>query len=103
MIAFLLQSIVFALIGLQLRGIPSPGCTATHPGIWSSTPRLVTLAVIVVRFAWIMPTTYPAAALPRRIRAATRSLPAVAGHRSWCPGPGCAAWCRWRAPRSRYP
>jgi Na+/H+ antiporter len=66
MIAFLLQSVVFALIGLQLRGILA-GLHGYAPGDLVFYAAVVTLAVILVRFAWIMPTTY-LQRLPRRIR-----------------------------------
>lgn len=60
MIAFLLQGIVFALIGLQLRqilvslhGYP-PGDLALYAG-------MITLVVTLVRVVWVFPATY----LPR--------------------------------------
>ncbi len=67
MIAYLLQGIVFALIGLQLRGILA-GLHGYAPGELVLYAAVVTLAVILVRFAWILPTTY-LQRLPRRIRA----------------------------------
>ncbi|WP_018686662.1 Na+/H+ antiporter [Actinokineospora enzanensis] len=51
----LLESLVFALIGLQLRSV----IAEAHPdGALLAASGVVLLAVIVVRFAWIFPTTH---------------------------------------------
>jgi NhaP-type Na+/H+ or K+/H+ antiporter len=59
-IAFVLQGIVFALIGLQLRQILS-GLHGYSPADLAWYASMVTLAAILVRIAWV----FPAAYLPR--------------------------------------
>jgi CPA1 family monovalent cation:H+ antiporter len=87
---FLLEGLVFLLVGLQLRevltGLDEPLGTIT----------MVTGAVLVVtfltRFVWVFPATYLARLVPgivvgtRRPRHASRSSSA---------GPGCAGWSPW--------
>ncbi|MFE1734957.1 Na+/H+ antiporter [Streptomyces bacillaris] len=62
MAAFILESTVFALIGLQLpfvlKGLEAPG-TARALGY----AAIVFVTVVVIRFAWV----YPATCLPRRL------------------------------------
>lgn len=67
MVAFILESAVFALIGLQLpfvlRGL---GTYAVTDALWYAVA--VFLAVVVVRFIWVYPATYLPRWLSRRIR-----------------------------------
>jgi monovalent cation/hydrogen antiporter len=68
MIAFLLQGIVFALIGLQLRQILA-GLHGHSPGRLALYAAGVTATVIVVRIIWVFPTAY----LPRLLFPAIRA------------------------------
>lgn len=67
MVAFILESAVFALIGLQLpfvlKGLGSFG-------VWEALgyAAIVFLAVVVVRFVWVYPATYLPRWLSRRVR-----------------------------------
>lgn len=63
MVDFLLESVVFALIGLQLRSVVE-GLNAGDRSPWEVAwaAVLVTVVVILARFAWVFPATY----LPRR-------------------------------------
>ncbi|MFJ6460556.1 Na+/H+ antiporter [Streptomyces sp. NPDC091387] len=67
MVAFVLESAVFALIGLQLpfvlRGL---GTYAVADALWYAVA--VFLAVVVVRFIWVYPATYLPRWLSKRIR-----------------------------------
>ncbi|MFJ6849877.1 Na+/H+ antiporter [Streptomyces sp. NPDC091271] len=67
MVAFVLESAVFALIGLQLpfvlRGLGSYGVSEAF-----GYAVLVFVAVVVVRFVWVYPATYLPHWLSRRIR-----------------------------------
>jgi CPA1 family monovalent cation:H+ antiporter len=60
MIAYLLQGVVFALIGLQLRQILAGlhGYSAAELALYAGA---VTLTLIVIRIVWVFPTVY----LPR--------------------------------------
>ena len=61
MVAFLLNGLLFLLVGLQLRGIVA-ALPANHPfGLLILTASLISLVVIVTRIAWVFPATY----LPR--------------------------------------
>jgi len=68
LLAFLLTSLVFILIGLQLSGIVGrlAGYTASELALYAT---LVSVVAIAVRFAWIYPATY----LPRLVSATLRS------------------------------
>ncbi len=67
MVTFLLEGLVFALIGLQLpRVVQALGDDASQALV---TAALVTVTVVVVRFAWVFPATY----LPRRLSRAVRT------------------------------
>ena len=76
-LVFLLNGLLFLLIGLQLRGI-----LATIAGhslltlIWQAL--LISLAVIAVRLAWV----FPAASLPRLVSARLRARDPYPGWRS---------------------
>ncbi|WP_431933999.1 Na+/H+ antiporter [Nonomuraea jabiensis] len=68
MIAYLLQGVVFALIGLQLRQILAGlhGHSAVELALYAGA---VTLTLIVVRIVWVFPTVYLPRLLFPRIRA----------------------------------
>ncbi|MDK0522122.1 Na+/H+ antiporter [Streptomyces sp. ML-6] len=67
MVAFVLESSVFALIGLQLPFVlKGLGAYDTGDAVWWAV--LVFLAVVVVRFLWVYPATYTPRWLSRRIR-----------------------------------
>jgi Na+/H+ antiporter len=68
MIAFVLQGIVFALIGLQLRHILAQ-LHGYSPGQLARYAAVVTLVVIGVRIAYVFPATYLPRLLFPRIRA----------------------------------
>lgn len=67
MVAFVLESVVFALIGLQLsfvlRGL---GTYGVGEALWYAFAVFV--AVVVVRFVWVYPATYLPRWMSRRIR-----------------------------------
>ncbi|MFE7355829.1 Na+/H+ antiporter [Streptomyces sp. NPDC057543] len=67
MVAFILESAVFALIGLQLPFVlKGLGTYAVADALWYALA--VFLAVVVVRFLWVYPATYLPRWLSRRIR-----------------------------------
>ncbi|MFD4759980.1 Na+/H+ antiporter [Streptomyces sp. NPDC058439] len=67
MVAFILESAVFALIGLQLPFVlKGLGSHAVADALWYAV--VVFLAVVVVRFLWVYPATYLPRWLSRRIR-----------------------------------
>ncbi|MFE7777793.1 Na+/H+ antiporter [Streptomyces sp. NPDC057445] len=67
MVAFLLESSVFALIGLQLPYvIQGLGDYGVGEAAWYAV--LVFVAVVVVRFVWVFPATFVPRLLSRRIR-----------------------------------
>ncbi|WP_031076874.1 Na+/H+ antiporter [Streptomyces sp. NRRL S-118] len=66
-VAFVLESSVFALIGLQLPHVVRElGAYGVGEAAWYAVG--VFLAVVVVRFVWVFPATYLPRALSRRIR-----------------------------------
>ena len=70
LLTFLLEGVVFLLVGLQLRGL------ATHLGTDAATTvrltLLVFLTLVVVRFAWMYPATYLVRLIPRIRERGTR-------------------------------
>ncbi|MFE6041581.1 Na+/H+ antiporter [Streptomyces sp. NPDC056452] len=74
MVAFILESAVFALIGLQLpfvlRGL---GTYGVIEALWYAAA--VFIAVVVVRFVWVYPASYLPLWLSRRIREREPDLP----------------------------
>jgi monovalent cation/hydrogen antiporter len=62
-----LEAFVFALIGLQLRGIVE--AVATGPGRLMAAGVALTLVVVGARLVWIFPATYLPRLLSRRVRA----------------------------------
>jgi CPA1 family monovalent cation:H+ antiporter len=86
-IAFVLQGIVFALIGLQLRQILA-GLHGYRPADLARYAALITLAVIAVRFGWVFPAAYLPRLLFPHIRAREPSL-------SWR-SPAIVSWAGMR-------
>lgn len=74
MLAFVLNGVLFFLMGLQLRGII--GALGAQ-SVWSMVgyAALVSLVVILVRIAWVFPTTYLPRMLSARIRKSDPSPP----------------------------
>ncbi|MGW4231999.1 Na+/H+ antiporter [Streptomyces sp. NPDC004980] len=74
MVAFVLESAVFALIGLQmpfvLKGL---GAYGVGDALWYAVAVFV--AVVVVRFVWVYPATYLPLWLSRRIREREPAMP----------------------------
>lgn len=74
MVAFILESAVFALIGLQLpfvlRGLGTYGVVEA---LWYAAA--VFIAVVVVRFVWVYPASYLPLWLSRRIKEREPDLP----------------------------
>ncbi|KNB51892.1 Na+/H+ antiporter [Streptomyces caatingaensis] len=67
MVSFLLESAVFALIGLQLR-VVLRGLDAYGPGEAAWYAVVVFLAVVAARFVWVYPATFLPRALSARLR-----------------------------------
>jgi len=67
LITFLLNGLIFILIGLQLRSVIG-GLDAYTPGQLILYAVLVSLTVILVRVIWVFPATYLPRRLSRRIR-----------------------------------
>jgi Na+/H+ antiporter len=67
MVTFLLEGLVFALIGLQLPTILQ-GLAGRPVGELVATAVAVTAAVVVTRFLWVFPATYLPRWLSRRVR-----------------------------------
>ena len=88
MVKFLLEGLVFLVVGLQLRASGRAGHAGRPGGRWS--PRWCSLTVVVGPVRVDLPGDVPAAPGPARPPRATR-------RRRWpCPtssaGPACAAW-----------
>ncbi|MFE2288295.1 Na+/H+ antiporter [Streptomyces sp. NPDC059443] len=67
MVAFILESVVFALIGLQLPVVLKG--LGQYEGLAAAGYALAVFAVVVVaRFAWVFPATFLPRSLSRRIR-----------------------------------
>ncbi|MFF3320650.1 Na+/H+ antiporter [Streptomyces sp. NPDC002889] len=68
MVGFLLESAVFALIGLQLQYVVKDlGAYGVDRAVWYAVAVLV--AVVVMRFVWVYPATFLPRFLSRRVRA----------------------------------
>jgi CPA1 family monovalent cation:H+ antiporter len=103
MVAFILESSVFALIGLQLPVVlKALGAYAATDAAWYAIA--VFLVVVAARFVWVYPVAFLPRMLSRRVRERRRT---PRGGARWSPrGLGCGAWCRWPSPspsRSRCP
>lgn len=68
MVKFFLESIVFALIGLQLPIIVFNSGLNMSPVAWIASGVGVVLLVIVVRIAWVYPATYLPRLMFKRVR-----------------------------------
>jgi CPA1 family monovalent cation:H+ antiporter len=84
-VIFLLESVVFSLIGLQL---PTLIRNLSRAEAWPAEALAVAGTLIVIRMLWVF-------RCPR-----SSSGAAAPGARSgrcppWCPGPGPAGWCHW--------
>jgi monovalent cation/hydrogen antiporter len=81
LITFLLEGVVFLLVGLQLRGL------VVNMGTGLATTAKVTAAVfatvVLVRFAWMYPVTYLARLVPRIRQREQRPPPAVPTVLAW--------------------
>jgi CPA1 family monovalent cation:H+ antiporter len=87
MITFLLEGLVFALIGLQLPAILD-GLSGRPASEVALTAAAVTAAVIVTRFAWVYPATYLPRRLSKRLRERDPAPP-------W-QGPAVISWAGMR-------
>lgn len=74
MVSFLLESVVFALIGLQLRVVVE-GTGGYGSGALAWYAFVVLAAVIAGRFVWVFPATYLPRVLSARLRARDPSPP----------------------------
>jgi Na+/H+ antiporter len=74
LIEFLLESVVFALIGLQLTAVLRDLSGRSVGGLLSAGALLL-VVVIAARFAWVFPATYLPRLLSRRLRARDPSPP----------------------------
>ncbi|MDQ7909249.1 Na+/H+ antiporter [Phytohabitans sp. ZYX-F-186] len=80
MVRFLLEGMVFLLVGLQLREILRDLDTPLSEVVWVTA--VVVLTLILARFVWVFPATYAARLVPRarhRDPATSASYPAVIG------------------------
>jgi monovalent cation/hydrogen antiporter len=77
LVTFLLNGLIFALIGLQLEGIMERLSERTPYSVPELVlyGALVSLAVILARFLWVFPATYVPRWLSRRIRQRDPSPP----------------------------
>ena len=97
MIVFLLNGLIFTLIGLQLPGI-AQRLEGIPGSLLFSVGGAVALTVIATRFVWMFPATYLPRVLSHHCARVTRTL---RGSGQWCcRGPGCVARCLSR-PRLR--
>lgn len=62
-LVFLLNSVVFILIGLQMSGVVASNLGRYPPGELAAISAVVTVVAIAVRFAWVFPVGY----LPQRL------------------------------------
>ena len=81
-VMFLLTGFAFVLIGLGVRETAAAASGTTL----GRDAALLCLLLIAVRIVWV------GSAGVERLWLARRPCPP--GRRSWCPGPGCGAWCR---------
>ena len=68
-VTFLLESLVFILIGLSLRGVMQRLASDPH-ALWTLIPQVAAVvgAVVVARFVWIIPGVYLPRAVSPRLR-----------------------------------
>lgn len=88
LVTFLLNGLIFILIGLQLQYIVE-GLSEYSMAELALYAALISLTVVLVRVLWVFPATYLPRILSRRLRERDPSPP---GSPSWSSrGPGCAA------------
>lgn len=85
-VVFVLESIVFSLIGLELPGLVRRLSSVDER--WPLAAIAIAATLIVVRIAWVFPLT----AIQRRPEARP------AGERTASSGPGSSFWRAWQAP-----
>jgi CPA1 family monovalent cation:H+ antiporter len=78
---FLLEGVVFLLVGLQLRGIV--GSIGTGVATTAAVTAAVFGTLVVVRFVWMYPATYLARLVPRIRQREERPPPAVPAVIAW--------------------
>jgi CPA1 family monovalent cation:H+ antiporter len=81
LITFLLEGVVFLLVGLQLRSLVSN--LGTGLGTTILVTALVFLTLVAARFAWMYPATYLARLVPRIRNRQERPKPAVVAVIAW--------------------
>jgi monovalent cation/hydrogen antiporter len=81
LLTFLLEGVVFLLVGLQLRELV--GGLSTDLVLTIQVTVLVLLTLIVVRFAWMYPATYLARLIPRIRNREQRPPPSVPTVIAW--------------------
>jgi Na+/H+ antiporter len=74
-LTFVLNSVLFVLVGLQLPGILEGISEDYSLGMLASYAAVVCLAVILARFVWVFPATYVPRKVSRRIRERDPSPP----------------------------
>lgn len=94
-VAFVLESVVFALIGLQLP-VVLKGLGEYEGAAAAGYALVVFLAVVVARYLWVFPATFVPRWVSERIRLRETDTdwkaPVVVG---WA---GMRGWCRWPSP-----
>ncbi|GAB1693166.1 Na+/H+ antiporter [Krasilnikovia sp. M28-CT-15] len=81
LLTFLLEGVVFLLVGLQLRELVAG--LETSPATTAAVTGAVFATVVVVRFAWMYPATYLARLVPRVRAREQRPAPAVPAVVAW--------------------
>jgi monovalent cation/hydrogen antiporter len=81
LITFLLEGVVFLLVGLQLRQLV--GNIRTDVGTTVEVTVLVFVTLVAVRFIWMYPATYLARLIPRIRAREKRPAPAVPAVIAW--------------------
>ena len=89
-VIFLLESVVFSLIGLQL---PALIRDLSHAGAWPAEALAVAGTLIATRILWVFP-------LSAVLQPGAAPAPGARPGRCppWCPGRAPAASCRWPPP-----
>ena len=87
-VIFLLESVVFSLIGLQL---PALIRDLSHSEAWPAEALAVAGTLIATRMLWV----FPLSAVQQRRSGTRRPSWAVPAVVSWA---GTAGWCRWPRP-----
>lgn len=82
-LVFLLNSVVFILIGLQMRTVIA-GLDQFPPALLAATAICVTLVAVAVRFAWVFPVAYLPQRLSGNLREEHRPDPKELAIMGWC-------------------